>query len=190
MQDAKDRDKWMQEMKRELKRLQVRLQLAAPLDSASSDRYWRLMLHAQDAEARLAYRLQRLRDQIRQWAADPTIRDTELLMDARHAIEHEMVRFAILATMSWDGKKKCVGTTNQNCLPTYLQPQEHFKECEKEAKLKPFAKAALAAGYTEKVDPTLEAKAEAQRWLKTAVSGLAEQVEQLEVHICPLQSAT
>ncbi|CAL8465021.1 g4556 [Coccomyxa elongata] len=61
--------------------------------------------------------------------------------------------------------------------------QEHFKECEKEAKLKPFAKAALAAGYTEKVDPTLEAKAEAQRWLKTAVSGLAEQVEQLEADL-------
>ncbi|BDA50615.1 probable CCR4-NOT transcription complex subunit 3 at N-terminal half [Coccomyxa sp. Obi] len=113
-EDAKDRDKWMQEMKRELKRLQ------------------------------------RLRDQIRQWAADPTIRDTSLLIDARHAIEHEM---------------------------------EHFKECEKEAKLKPFAKAALAAGYTEKVDPSLEAKAEAQRWLKTAVSGLAEQVEQLEADL-------
>jgi CCR4-NOT transcriptional regulation complex NOT5 subunit len=62
-----------------------------------------------------------------------------------------------------------------------LVPQEHFKECEKEAKMKPFAKAALAAGYTEKLDPTLEAKSEAQRWLKNAVSSLAEQVECFEV---------
>src|SRR5690242_7155993 len=64
-----------------------------------------------------------------------------------------------------------------------LALQEHFKECEKEAKMKPFAKAALAAGYTEKLDPSLEAKAEAQRWLKNAVSGLAEQVERFEVHV-------
>jgi len=62
-----------------------------------------------------------------------------------------------------------------------LAAQEHFKECEKEAKMKPFAKAALAPGYTEKVDPTLEAKAEAQRWLKLIVSNLAEQVERFEV---------
>ncbi len=62
-----------------------------------------------------------------------------------------------------------------------LTSQEHFKECEKEAKMKPFAKAALAAGYTEKLDPTLEAKSEAQRWLRNTVSALAEQVEQLEV---------
>lgn len=47
--------------------------------------------------------------------------------------------------------------------------------------MKPFAKAALAPGYTEKVDPTLEAKAEAQRWLKLTVSNLAEQVERFEV---------
>lgn len=101
MQDAKDRDKWMQEMKRELKRLQVRLQLAASLHTSSSDRCWQLSLHAQDAQIRLAHPVQRLRDQIRQWAADPTIRDTALLMDARHAIEHEMVRFPLSAKVSW-----------------------------------------------------------------------------------------
>ena len=58
--------------------------------------------------------------------------------------------------------------------------QEHFKECEKEAKLKPFAKAALAA-KNERIDPVLAAKEEAQRWLRDSVSCLEEQVEGFEV---------
>lgn len=58
--------------------------------------------------------------------------------------------------------------------------QEHFKECEKEAKLKPFAKAALAA-KNERIDPIVQAKEEAQRWLRESVSNLAEQVEGFEV---------
>ena len=58
--------------------------------------------------------------------------------------------------------------------------QEHFKECEKEAKLKPFAKAALAA-KNERIDPVLAAKEEAQRWLRDSVSRLEEQVEGFEV---------
>ena len=62
------------------------------------------------------------------------------------------------------------------CLPA----QEHFKECEKEAKLKPFAKAALA-GKNERVDPVAQAKEEAQRWLRDSVNSLAEQVEGFEV---------
>ena len=37
-------------------------------------------------------RMQRLRETIRGWAADPTIRDVTLLLEARRAIEHEMVR--------------------------------------------------------------------------------------------------
>ncbi len=36
--------------------------------------------------------MQRLRETIRGWAADPTIRDVSLLLDTRRAIEHEMVR--------------------------------------------------------------------------------------------------
>ena len=35
-----------------------------------------------------------------------------------------------------------------------MHEQETFKECEKEAKLKPFAKAALAAAY-ERIDPVV-----------------------------------
>ena len=58
--------------------------------------------------------------------------------------------------------------------------QEHFKECEKEAKLKPFAKAALAS-KNERIDPVLQAKEEAQRWLRDTVNCLAEQVEGFEV---------
>lgn len=58
--------------------------------------------------------------------------------------------------------------------------QEHFKECEKEAKLKPFAKAALAA-KNERIDPVVVAKEEAQRWLRDSVSCLEEQVEGFEV---------
>ena len=61
--------------------------------------------------------------------------------------------------------------------------QEHFKECEKEAKLKPFAKAALAS-KNERVDPILQAKEEAQRWLRDSVNCLAEQVEGFEVNPC------
>ena len=41
--------------------------------------------------------------------------------------------------------------------------QERFKECEKDAKLKPFAKAALSARH-EKVDPAVAAKQDCQRW--------------------------
>ena len=61
--------------------------------------------------------------------------------------------------------------------------QEHFKECEKEAKLKPFAKAALAA-KNERIDPVAQAKEEAQRWLRDSVNSLAEQVEGFEVSPC------
>ena len=61
--------------------------------------------------------------------------------------------------------------------------QEHFKECEKEAKLKPFAKAALAS-KNERIDPILQAKEEAQRWLRDSVNCLSEQVEGFEVNPC------
>jgi CCR4-NOT transcriptional regulation complex NOT5 subunit len=59
--------------------------------------------------------------------------------------------------------------------------QERFKECEKEAKMKPFAKAALAGKGPERVDPAVQAKLEAHRWLNRAVTTLAEQVEHFEV---------
>ena len=36
--------------------------------------------------------MQRLRDQVRAWASDPTIHSVQLLEDARHAIEYDMVR--------------------------------------------------------------------------------------------------
>ena len=36
--------------------------------------------------------MQRIREQIRAWANDATIRDTTLLLEARRAIEHQMVR--------------------------------------------------------------------------------------------------
>ncbi len=64
--------------------------------------------------------------------------------------------------------------------PWFCPAQEHFKECEKEAKLKPFAKAALA-GKGERIDPVAQAKEEAQRWLRDSVNSLAEQVEGFEV---------
>ena len=60
-----------------------------------------------------------------------------------------------------------------------------FKECEKEAKLKPFAKAALEAAH-ERVDPAVLAKEAAQRWLRRAVQVLGEQVEHFEVRACCL----
>ena len=65
---------------------------------------------------------------------------------------------------------------------TPLCAQETFKEFEKEAKLKPFAKAALAAHARERVDPIKQAKLDAQRWLRGAVLTLAEQAEHVEVH--------
>ena len=40
--------------------------------------------------------VQRLRDQVRAWASDPTIHSVQLLEDARHAIEYDMVRAALL----------------------------------------------------------------------------------------------
>lgn len=39
--------------------------------------------------------VQRLRDQVRAWASDPTIHSVQLLEDARHAIEYDMVRTAL-----------------------------------------------------------------------------------------------
>ena len=39
---------------------------------------------------------QRQRDQVRGWASDPTIHSTQLLDDARHAIEFDMVRNSCL----------------------------------------------------------------------------------------------
>ena len=46
----------------------------------------------------------------------------------------------------------CVKLTERACHCSMSMMQEHFKECEKEAKLKPFAKAALAA-KNERIDP-------------------------------------
>ena len=40
---------------------------------------------------------QRIREQIRSWASDATIRDTSLLIEARRAIEHQMVRASSIA---------------------------------------------------------------------------------------------
>lgn len=65
--------------------------------------------------------------------------------------------------------------------PGWQCAQETFKEYEKEAKLKPFAKAALAANARERLDPLKQAKADAQRWLRSAVLALAEQTEHFEV---------
>jgi CCR4-NOT transcriptional regulation complex NOT5 subunit len=62
----------------------------------------------------------------------------------------------------------------------HTRAQETFKDYEKEAKLKPFAKAALAASRAERVDPAVQAKLDAQRWLRGAVLSLAEQVEHFE----------
>ncbi len=58
--------------------------------------------------------------------------------------------------------------------------QERFKELEKEIKMKPFAKAALAACARDKADPAAAAKADAQAWLRRAVATLAAQKERYE----------
>ena len=44
--------------------------------------------------------VQRLRDQVRAWASDPTIHSVQLLEDARHAIEYDMVRTALVLLRS------------------------------------------------------------------------------------------
>ena len=51
-----------------------------------------------------------------------------------------------------------------------------------EAKLKPFAKKALAA-KNERIDPVVQAKKEAQCWLQDFVIRLAEQDEGFEVSL-------
>lgn len=58
-------------------------------------------------------------------------------------------------------------------------PQERFKDLEKEAKIKPFAKAGLQ--QKEKVDPAVEAKLSCEAWLRSCIARLAEQIEQFEV---------
>ena len=60
-----------------------------------------------------------------------------------------------------------------------IYAQERFKDLEKEAKIKPFAKAGLQ--QKEKVDPALEAKLNCEAWLRSCIARLAEQVEQFEV---------
>lgn len=57
--------------------------------------------------------------------------------------------------------------------------QERFKDLEKEAKIKPFAKAGLQ--QKEKIDPAVEAKLSCEAWLGSCIARLAEQVEQFEV---------
>lgn len=57
--------------------------------------------------------------------------------------------------------------------------QERFKDLEKEAKIKPFAKAGLQ--QKEKIDPAVEAKINCESWLKSCIARLAEQVEHFEV---------
>ena len=95
----------MMEMKRELKKLQVTprrtvfesccctwlSQTGLSVDLAR----WQLTGHSRSNSLhRLSSRAQRIREQIRTWANDATIRDTSLLIEARRAIEHQMVWFS------------------------------------------------------------------------------------------------
>ena len=50
---------------------------------------------------------------------------------------------------------------------------------EKEAKIKPFAKAGLE--QKEKLDPIIEAKHACEQWLSNCIATLAEQIEKFEV---------
>lgn len=61
--------------------------------------------------------------------------------------------------------------------------QERFKDLEKEAKIKPFAKAGLE--QRDKLDPTLEAKHACEHWLSSSIGTLAAQVEKFEVILIP-----
>ena len=59
--------------------------------------------------------------------------------------------------------------------------QERYKELEKEAKIKPFAKAGLE--QKDKADPALEAKLTCEHWLGNSIATLAEQIEMFEVFL-------
>ena len=61
--------------------------------------------------------------------------------------------------------------------------QERFKDLEKEAKIKPFAKAGLQ--QKDKIDPAVEAKMNCETWLRNCIACLAEQIEQFEVRQLP-----
>jgi hypothetical protein len=69
------------------------------------------------------------RDQIKTWLTSDTVKEKAPLLEARKAIESDMVR--------------CAPLCSQPRLNT--PPQERFKSCEKEASTKAFLKAGLAA---------------------------------------------
>ena len=109
LQNVKDRDKAMMEMKRELKKLQVRVLIERHLEAIPCDLPSFEPEGACNPQIELGYAcydwdpcvklnktfslmcVQRIREQIRTWANDATIRDTTLLIEARRAIEHQMV---------------------------------------------------------------------------------------------------
>ena len=87
-----------------------------------------------------------------------------------------------------------IGKKGRHCLPRQCQLdgmpcevesniqdwlQERFKDLEKEAKIKPFAKAGLQ--QKEKVEPAVEAKMNCETWLRNCIACLAVQIEQFEV---------
>ena len=104
-QNVKDRDKAMMEMKRELKKLQVRTAALAPCRCSwlsqtrhpfsSQTRLAPLCRQSMRCDSKIVSHAQRIREQIRTWANDATIRDTSLLIEARRAIEHQMVRASL-----------------------------------------------------------------------------------------------
>jgi hypothetical protein len=116
-----------------------------------------------------------LRDQIKTWLTSDTVKEKQQLLEARKAIESDMVRI-----FSFDARLVLCNALLQ----------ERFKSCEKEAKTKAFSKAGLAAaanGFKHPFsvstswfvcssasstgDPKERAKNATKEWVDQAISG-------------------
>lgn len=116
-------------------------------------------------------KLQRLRDQIKTWAASNDIKDKAPLLDHRKLIE----------TVSHPPKMMPNGA-----LLTQAQQMEKFKAVEKAMKTKAYSKEGLSAAA--KLDPKEQAKVEAGEFLSNMVDELEQQIEALEAESETIQA--
>jgi CCR4-NOT transcription complex subunit 3 len=114
-------------------------------------------------------KLQRLRDQIKTWAASNDIKDKGPLLENRKLIET-----VCPSSSCWDVRLTCV------------QQMEKFKAVEKAMKTKAYSKEGLSAAA--KLDPKERAKMEACDFLSDMVEQLQSQIEQIEVEAESLQA--
>lgn len=148
--NANQKEKYEADLKKEIKKLQVRAWGPAHVS-------WGLSTLQTQVPRNPVCPMQRLRDQIKTWVASNEIKDKRQLIDNRKLIE----------TVRGPGVQSAAeGTPETREPPPHFpspQQMERFKVVERETKTKAYSKEGL--GLAQKVDPAQKEKEEVGQWL-------------------------